>query len=62
LSSAAPLINIYICTMFNFNQDMAQTGIHYEKNKWLWGDNSVNIHGRTMVLIHNTSSGQPISK
>jgi len=36
LSSAAPLINIYICTMFNFNsfctfQDMAQTGIHYEK-------------------------------
>jgi len=36
LSSAFPLINIYICIMFNFNplctfQDMAQTGIHYEK-------------------------------
>jgi len=34
---------------------MAQTGIHY-KTKWLSGDNSVNIHGRIMVLVHNTSS------
>ena len=25
---------------------MARTGIHYEKNKWLTGDNSVNIQGR----------------
>ena len=36
LSSALPLINIYVCTKFNFNpfctfQDMAQTGIYYEK-------------------------------
>jgi len=36
LSSAFPLINIYVCTKFNFNpfctlQDMAQTGIQYEK-------------------------------
>jgi len=46
LSSAAPLINIYLCTMFNFNpfcnfQDMAQTG-HYGQ-KWLKGDNYVHI-------------------
>jgi len=26
-----------ICTF----QDMAQTGIHYEKNEWLRGDNAV---------------------
>jgi len=26
------------------------------KNKWLWGDNSVNIQGRTMVLVHSTAS------
>jgi len=36
LSSALPLIYIYVCTKFNFNpfctfQDMAQTEIHYEK-------------------------------
>jgi len=36
LSSALPLINIYVCTKFNFNpfctfQDMAQTVIYYEK-------------------------------
>jgi len=37
-----------ICTF----QDMAQTGIHYENNKWLWGDNYVNIQGRIMVLGH----------
>jgi len=34
LSYALPLIDIYVCTMFNLNpcctfQDMAQTGIHY---------------------------------
>jgi len=45
--------------MFNFNpfctfQDMAQTGILYEK--WLWGDNTINIQGRTMVLVHSTAS------
>ena len=38
LSSALPLINIYVCTKFNFDlfgtfQDMGWTGIHYEK--WL---------------------------
>jgi len=36
LSSALPVIIIYVCTKFNFNpfstfQDIAQTGIHYEK-------------------------------
>jgi len=36
LSSAHPPINIYVCTKFNFNpfcifQDMAWTGIYYEK-------------------------------
>jgi len=25
------------------------------KNKWLWGDNSVNIQGRVMVLMQCTS-------
>ena len=35
---------------------MAQTGIHYEKSKLLWGDNSVNIQGRIMVLVHGPSS------
>jgi len=29
---------------------MAQTSIHYEK--WLWGDNSININGRIMVLVY----------
>ena len=47
LSSAAPLINIYLCTMLNFNplctfQDMAQTGIHYEKKMFKKGVNYVN--------------------
>ena len=37
LSSALPLINIFVCTELNFNhfctfQDMAQKGIHSEKN------------------------------
>ena len=36
MSYALPLIYIYVCTKFNFNpfctfQDMAKTGIHYEK-------------------------------
>ena len=36
LCSALPLINIYVCTKFHFNpfftfQDMAWTGIYYEK-------------------------------
>jgi len=57
LSSVLSLINIYVCTKFNFNpfcafQGMAQIGIHYEKKKWLWGDNYVNIQGRIMVLVH----------
>ena len=47
--------------MFNYNpfctfQDMAKTGIHYEENKWLQGDNYVNIQGRIMVLVHCPSS------
>ena len=29
---------------------MARTGNHYEK--WLKGDNSINIQGRIMVLVH----------
>ena len=60
LSYALPLINIYVCTKFIFNpfctfQDMARTGVHYENNKWLMGDNSVNIQGRIMVLVHYPS-------
>jgi len=36
LPSAFALINIYVCTKFNFNpfstfQDMARTGIYYDK-------------------------------
>jgi len=36
LSSTLPLINIYVCTKFNFNpfctfQDMARIGIYYEQ-------------------------------
>ena len=36
LSSVLPIINIDVCTEFNFNlfctfQDMARTGNHYEK-------------------------------
>jgi len=56
LSFALSLINIYVCPKFNFNpfctfQDMARTGINYEK-KWLWGDNSVNIQDRIIILVH----------
>ena len=48
-------------TKFPFNpfctfQDMAQTDIHYENNKWLRGDNTVNIQVRIRVLVHDTSS------
>jgi len=35
---------------------MAQIHIHYEKNEWLRGDNTVNIQGRIMVLVKGTSS------
>ena len=54
LSSALPLINIYVRTELNFNhfctfQDMAQAWIHYEK-KWLRGDNYVNTQGMSTAL------------
>jgi len=33
-------------------KDVARTGIHYDKpNKWLRGDNSVNIQGMIMVIV-----------
>ena len=37
LSTALPLINIYVCSKFNFKpfgtfQDMTRTSNHYEKN------------------------------
>ena len=59
MSSALPLIDIYVCTKFNFNpfctfQDMARTSNTYEK--WLRGDNSINIQGRIMVRVHCPSS------
>ena len=46
---------IYRAGLLFFNsfctfQDMAQTGIHYIK--WLWGNNTVHIQGRIMVLVH----------
>jgi len=31
---------------------MTQTVIHNDKNKWLRGDNYVNIQGRVTVLVH----------
>jgi len=62
LSSVLPFINIYVCTMFNFNpfstfQDMARVSNHYDK-KWLMGDNSVIqcIQFRVINLMHCTSS------
>ena len=66
LSYALPLINIYVCTKFIFNpfctfQDMARTGVHYENNKWLMGDNSVNIKGRSMVFAHIPFSHRHLS-
>ena len=39
-----------LCTF----QDMTRTGNTYKK--WLWGDNTINIQGRTMVLVHSTAS------
>ena len=30
------------------------------KNKWLWGDNSVNIPGRIMVIMHSHLSIQQV--
>ena len=59
LSTALPFIYIYVCTKFHFNpfctfQDMAWTGNTYEK--WLSGDNTVNIQGRIMVLVYCPSS------
>jgi len=56
LSTALPLINIYVCTKFNFNpfctfQDIARRAT-IMKNKWLWGDNSINIQSRTMDFVH----------
>ena len=55
-----------MCTKFSFNpfstfQDMAWTGIHYEQNKWLRVDNSVNIQGRIMALVHCPSSHCQVS-
>ena len=40
------------CTL----QDLARTSNHYERKNWLWGDNSINIQGRIMVLEHCPSS------
>ena len=66
VSSAHPLINIYVCTKFHFKtfctyQDMVQTGIHY-KTKWLSGDNSIHIRGRIMVNGHCPSPHCHLSK
>ena len=41
-------------SFFTF-QDMVWTGIQYENNKWLRGDNYVNIQGMILVLVHDTS-------
>ena len=62
LSSEHSLINIYVCTKFDFNplctfQDMARTGIH--NDKWLRGNNSINIQGRIMVFGHCPSPSLP---
>ena len=50
---------------FNFNpfctfQDMTRTGNHYEK--WLWGDNTINIQSMNMVLVHSTCALFDISQ
>ena len=39
---------------------MTRTGNHYEK--WLWGDNTINIQSRTMVLVHSTCALFDISQ
>ena len=46
---------------FSIFQDMASTGINYEKKKWLMGDNSVNIQCRIMVLVNCHSSNCHLS-
>ena len=65
LCTALPLTAIYLKTNFQLNpvctfQDMALTGSNYEKI-YLRGDNSVNIQGRIMVLIHCPSSNCHLS-
>ena len=61
LSSAFPLIFIYVCTKFNLNpfctfQDVARTSKHY-KTKWLRGDNSVSsaVHFLGLPSIYKPS-------
>ena len=54
LSSALPLIYIYVSTKFHCNpfctfQDMARTGNPYVK--WLRGDNSINIQGLGLWFV-----------
>ena len=55
LCTALPLTVIYVYIKFHFNNpfsthlDMARTGIHCEK--WLRGDNSINIQGMIVVLV-----------
>ena len=61
LSSALPLINIYVCTKFHFNpfctfQDMARTHTPIMTNTQLRRDNSINIHDIIMVLVFCPSS------
>jgi len=62
MSSALPLIFIYICTKFNLNpfctfQDMARTSNHINKTKWLRGDNSVSsaVHFLGLPSIYKPS-------
>ena len=45
------LLSIYKPSFISiqFVQDIAQTGIPYEK--WLWGDNSINRQGRIVPLL-----------
>ena len=38
---------------------MARTDIHYEINKWLRGDNTVNIQGRILVLVYGYNKKLP---
>ena len=35
---------------FRAFQDMARTGINYEK--WLWGDNTVNVHNYVCIYAY----------
>ena len=59
MSSVLPFNNIYVRTKFHFNpfstfQDMARTGIHYEK--LIVKEITVSKLGRIMVLVHCPSS------